>query len=128
MYLDTFLGSIGVEESVVKQIRASLDGLADDLSGMELGEAGGFGGSAAGSRMKQETAQAAAHITDAMKAMAGVLRDFGINLELWQDDMSYTDDDAGERIQALHRVQDTVAGTRLPGAPVEAVPAATGGA
>jgi len=124
MFLDTFLGSIGVEESVVAKIRSSLDGLADDIEGLRLGEAGGFGGSAAGERMRSETAQASEFITAAMQDMAKVLREFGINLELWQDDMSFTDDDAGARITALQKVQDSWAGTELPGATT----ATTGGA
>jgi len=130
MYLDTFLGSIGVEESVIKKIRSSLDGFADDISGMRVEGEIGFGGSPPGSRMKTHTTQTAQHITAAMQELADVLREFGINLELWQNDMSYTDDDAAVQMQAIQKVQERVERTHLRGAgrAPSPAPATTGGA
>lgn len=108
MYLDTFLGAIGVEESVVTRIRTNLNEFADQIGAAELPAAGGFGGSPAGHRMTSETNYAQEFMFSAMKELADGLREFGINLELWQDDMSYTDDDAAAQIQSLQKVQETV--------------------
>jgi hypothetical protein len=125
MYLDTFLGAIGVDEGVVAQIRSKLNGFADDIGAAELSQAGGFGGSPAGHRMLTETNAAQEFMVSAMQDLADSLREFGINLELWQDDMSYTDDDAAAQILALQKVQETVAeAVRAP----MTVPASSGGA
>jgi hypothetical protein len=108
MYLDTFLGAIGVQESVVTKIRTNLNAFADQIGEAKLPEAGGFGGSAAGHRMTTETNAAQEFIVSAMQELADGLREFGINLELWQDDMAYTDDDAAAQIQSLQKVQENV--------------------
>lgn len=130
MYLDTFLGAIGVEESMIKKIRSSLDGFADEVGSVRLGKAGGFGGSEAGNRMRTETAKASEHLTAGMQELADVLREFGINLELWQDDMSYTDDDAATQIQSIQKAQEPLAQVYQVGGSTEPVPAptTTGGA
>ncbi|MBA2956112.1 hypothetical protein GON03_17360 [Nocardioides sp. MAH-18] len=125
MYLDTFLGAIGVDAGVVAKIRSNLDAFADDIGGAKLPQAGGFGGSSAGHRMTTETNAAQEFIVSAMQDLADGLRDFGINLELWQEDMAYTDDDAAVQIQAIQKVQETVA--EAVRAPVT-VPAPGGGA
>lgn len=129
MYLDTFLGAIGVDESVVTRIRANLNAFADEIGAAQLPRAGGFGGSPAGHRMTSETNNAQEFMVSAMQELADGLREFGINLELWQDDMSYTDDDAAAQIQSLQKVQETVvAAVRDPLNAATAAPASTGGA
>lgn len=127
MYLDTFLGAIGVDESVVADIRSSLNGFADEIGAAKLPLAGGFGGSTPGHRMTTETNQAQEFIVSAMQELADGLREFGINLELWQDDMSYTDDDAAAQIQSLQKVQETVL-TAVRDPRTITVPASSGGA
>lgn len=125
MYLDGFLSAIGVDEAIVKQIRANLNGFADDIGGVRLAEAGGLGGSAAAARLAADTDLAQQHIVGAMQELAAALREFGINLDLWQGDMSYTDDDAGDRIRAIQVAQERVSATNFHDAP--AAPLATAG-
>ncbi len=122
MYLDGFLTAIGVDDLMVRQIRATLDGFADDLGNVELVEASGLGGSATGIQLASDTNLAQAQIVGAMQELAAALREFGINLDLWQGDLTYTDEEASLQIQAIREIQDTVSYDDF-----HNVPASTGG-
>ena len=70
MYLDTFLGAVGVDQDVIAKIRSNLNAFADDISSVDLAKAGGFGGSAAGHRMTKADATLLANRARAL-SMAG---------------------------------------------------------
>ena len=126
MYLDTFLGSVGVDQEVVQTIRHALDGYADSIGSVELGKFGHLGGSAAGARMVSDTNLAQEKIVTAMQELQAGLREYGLNLELWQKDMAATDDEANARIQAIRSVQETIAAPDFRNVPAPAQQ--TGGA
>lgn len=112
VFVDEFLGSIGVEREVIDRIMAMLEQGAQGLDEGKPGDVreAAFGASEKGMALAADTALARHHLVAAIEEMAAGLRGFRGNLDKWQGDLTSTDEDAGSTLTRIHADSGRVGG------------------
>lgn len=112
VFVEEFLGSIGVEEQAISRIMALLDESATALDGAKPGELSpaAFGGSEKGAALGADTSLAHQHVVAAINELVAGMKGYRINVDKWRGDMAFTDEDAGD---SFARLQGSAAGTQL---------------
>ena len=101
--IDEFLGSIGVEDQMVKQIMAILESNAEMLNGGQPSQVprAAFGGSTPGTELGKHTSLAHQHVVEAMTELAAGMEGYRINVDRWHCDHVFTDEDSGAMLNAI---------------------------
>lgn len=109
VFVADFLGSIGVEQQAINKIMAMLDESAGALDGVKPGEvrSGSFGGSEQASALDADTRLAHQHVVRAIDEMVAGMKGFRSNVDKWQSDLSFTDDDQGDSYRRLQGTTDS---------------------
>lgn len=115
VFVDEFLGSIGVEQETINKIMSILEESAQELDGGKPGDVrhGAFGGSEKGVALGGDTSLAHQHVVDAMTELVAGMKGYRVNVDKWQGDMSFTDEDAGVRLQAITNTSLCTTGTNF---------------
>jgi hypothetical protein len=103
--LEEFLGSSGIEDDTIKLIMQVLEEDADAIAQAPPGAVPptAFGASDSGSDLGTHTSLAHEYVTTALKEMVAGLLGYRINIDRWQCDVNFTDEDAAVAFQGIEK-------------------------
>lgn len=114
MYAVDMLGTLGVPEDLIEQVRGMLDSRADELEGAKPSPIGAvFGGSAQGQLLTHHAGLARQHVAEAVLQMAAGLRGYGSELEQHRVRMGDTDVQNGVDLTRIEIATTCVAAPTL---------------
>jgi hypothetical protein len=110
MYAADMLGSLGMPEDLIEEVRGMLASRASELEGAEpspIGEV--FGGSAQGALLNHHAALARRHVADAVLEMAAGMRGYRAELGLHRARMDSADAQSAVDLRRIEKAAACVA-------------------